>query len=106
MLNKTACEICSMPDLRIMHRHHIIPRPDPRCHNGSNNLACLCPNCHSLVHAGEIVILGVYYSTNGRCLVWHNRNEQPPLAKEFWLVKDNPLVLTLAGDEDDLPDGG
>ncbi len=104
MIEKKACEVCGLADRRILHRHHIMPQCDPRCHNGSGNLACLCPNCHSLVHAGEVVILGVYPSTSGRCLVWHRRGEPPPFAREFWIVKDNPLVVTLAGNSDDLPD--
>lgn len=99
---KIACEICGFSDLRIVHRHHIIPRCDPRCHNGANNLACLCPNCHSGVHAGDILILGVYSSTNGRCLVWYHKGEEPPFPKECWIIKENPLVLTIGGDSDDL----
>jgi len=104
VLTKVPCEICSLADLRIIHRHHIIPRVDSRCHNGINNLACLCPNCHSLVHAGEIVILGVYLSTSGRCLVWFKKDEDPPFQQQFWIVKENPLVVTITGDSDDLVD--
>jgi len=104
-LKKVACEMCGLTDTRILHRHHIIPRCDSRCTNGSVNLAVLCPNDHGLVHAGEIVILGVYPSTGGRCLVWYHKDEEPPFAREFWMVKENPLVITLTGDKDDLPDG-
>lgn len=103
-LGKRACEVCGLTDARILHRHHIIPRCDPRCTNSDANLAVLCPNDHGRVHAGDIVILGVYSSTDGRCLVWHSKDEVPPFPKEFWIVKENPLVVTLAGDEDDLPD--
>jgi hypothetical protein len=26
------------------------------------------------------------------------------MPKEFWMVKENPLIITLNGEEDDLPD--
>lgn len=101
-LTKKACEICGLADLSIIHRHHIIPQSDPRCTNSHDNLACLCPNCHSKVHTGELIIIGVYPSTDGRCLVWFKSNEEPPFPKELWLVKENPLVRTLPGDSDDI----
>jgi hypothetical protein len=46
-----------------------------------------------LIHAGEIIIIGVYPSTGGRKLMWFREGEQPPLPKEFWKVQDNPLIL-------------
>ena len=105
-LRKKICEVCGLTDTRILHRHHIIPHVDPRCTNSSGNIAVLCPNDHGRVHAGEIVILGVYPSSDGRCLVWHRKDEEPPFPKEMWLIRENPLVITLSGDQDDLPDGG
>lgn len=105
MIVKRVCEVCGLTDANILQRHHIIPQCDPRCTNGDGNIAVLCPNDHMRVHTGEIVILGVYPSTSGRCLVWHLRGEPPPFAREFWIVKDNPLVVTIAGDKDDLQDG-
>lgn len=36
--------------------------------------------------------------------MWFKKGQDPPLPEEFWLVKDNPLVITLNGDEDDFPD--
>ena len=98
---KKACEVCGLADLRLVHRHHIIPRCDPRCTNGLGNIAFLCANDHVRVHAGDIVILGVYSSTSGRCLVCHSMYEEPPFPKEHWIIKDNPLVLTVSGDSDD-----
>ena len=99
---KRTCEVCGLTDLRLVHRHHIIPRCDSRCTNGLGNIAFLCANDHVRVHAGDIVILGVYDSTNGRCLVWHSKDEEPPFPKGYWLIKENPLVLTVRGDSDDL----
>jgi hypothetical protein len=45
------------------------------------------------VHAGEITIIGVYSSSAGRKLFWFKKDETPPFEKEFWLVKENPLVI-------------
>lgn len=104
MLRKVSCEVCGLANPNILHRHHIIPRCDPRCTNHSGNLAILCPNDHSLVHSGKIIILGVYSSSAGRCLVWHYQNEEPPFPKQFWIVKENPFVVTLSGEQDDLPE--
>jgi hypothetical protein len=102
---KKFCEICGFAKRSILHRHHIIPRQDPRSTNSDNNLAVLCPTCHSLTHTGYFVIIGIYESTDCNAeLMWFKKGEKPPLEKEFWFVKENPLVITLKGDEDDLPD--
>jgi len=102
---KVECEVCGLEDRKILHRHHIIPRTDPRSTNSDRNLAVLCPNCHGKVHTGELVILGVYDSTGGKVLVWHRHDEPAPFPRECWLVKDNRLVITLGGGtEDDLPE--
>lgn len=79
--------------MHVLHTHHIIPRRDARCTNNPGNLACLCSNCHNAVHAGEITIIGVYSGTMGRKLMWFREGEEPPLPKEYWLIKDNPLVI-------------
>jgi len=92
---KKLCEICGVKKSSILHRHHIIPRQDPRSNNKDSNLAILCPNCHSLTHTGHFVIIGVYQSTDGTELMWFKKGDKPPLEKEFWFVKDNPLVITL-----------
>jgi len=95
---KIQCEICGLKKKSILHRHHIIPRPDSRSTNYDNNLAILCPNCHSRVHTGELIIIGVYHSTGGSQLIWFKKGEPPPLPQEYWLVKHNPLVITLEAD--------
>lgn len=100
---KKLCEICGFAKSSVLHRHHIIPRQDPRSTNTDNNLAVLCPTCHSLTHAGHFIIIGVYKSTEGTELMWFKKGETPPLEKQFWMVKDNPLIITLKGDEDDFP---
>lgn len=92
-LKKERCEICEEGRTASLNFHHIIPKCDPRCTNDNNNLAVVCHTCHDLIHAGEIVIIGVYQSTAGRKLMWHNSQEEPPIPKEFWMVKDNPHVV-------------
>jgi len=92
---KIKCEICGNDNKRILHRHHIIPRHDPRSTNSDNNLAILCPNCHSSVHTGELIIIGVYKTTSGTEVLWFKEGDEPPLPKKNWRVKENPLVITL-----------
>ena len=92
-LKKTACETCGNTNKAVLHTHHIIPQRDPRCTNNLSNLACLCSNCHNMVHVGSIVIIGVYKTTEGRKLMWFNDGEEPPLPREYWLIKENPLVI-------------
>jgi hypothetical protein len=104
MKTKSKCEICGIDKKSILHRHHIIPRCDPRCTNSDNNIAIVCPNDHSLIHAGEIIIIGIYFTSNGYELLWFKKGEIPPLPAEHWMIKENPFVVTLNGDEDDLPD--
>lgn len=102
--DKVICEICGLDKKNILHRHHIIPRMDPRSTDINANIGILCPNCHNLVHSGEIIIIGVYKTTGGVELMWFRKGDLPPLPQEFWQVKDNPLVITLSGEDDDLPD--
>jgi len=92
-LAKERCEICGYDKRAALNIHHIIPKRDPRCTNNNNNLAIVCHSCHDLIHEGEITIIGVYSSTGGRKLMWFKQDEEPPLEREFWLIKENPLVL-------------
>jgi len=94
-LKKVSCEVCSYNNPDVLHIHHIIPRCDVRCTNNLTNLAVLCPNCHNLVHTGDITIIGVYSGTKGRQLMFFKKGEKPPLERELWkiLPEDNPHVL-------------
>lgn len=92
---KIKCEICGLTQKTILHRHHIIPRADPRSTNSDNNLAILCPNCHSSVHAGDIIIIGLYETSAGQELLWFYKGEKPPIPQKFWKIKENELVHTL-----------
>lgn len=92
-LTKELCEICGDNRKSALNIHHIIPRCDPRCTNNNYNLSVVCHTCHDLIHAGEIVIIGVYDSTLGRKLMFFKQGEDPPLEKIFWKIKDNPMVV-------------
>lgn len=92
-VKKIKCEVCGINKKSVLHIHHIIPRKDPRCTNLAANLAVLCSNCHNEVHCGEITIIGVYKTTEGRMLMYFKKGQQPPLPEEFWLIKDNPHVI-------------
>ena len=92
---KNKCEVCNIDEKKILHRHHIIPQCDERCTNSDSNLAILCPNCHSKVHTGKIIIIGVYSSTDGLIPMWFKKGSEAPLPKKFWKVQENPLVITL-----------
>jgi hypothetical protein len=74
-LIKNCCEIdgCNVCDPALLELHHIIPRTEPGTSNHPTNLAILCGNCHTLVHSGKIVLIGVFSSTklpNRRTLVY------------------------------------
>ena len=96
-LAKKECEVCGCNKKAALHLHHIIPRCDARSSNNLNNLACLCSNCHNLVHSGQIIIIGVYSTTagSGRKLMYFFQGEQPPLEEQYWKIhpSDNPLVI-------------
>lgn len=96
-LSKEACEICGYNNPAALNIHHIIPRCDPRCSNDNHNLSVVCHTCHDLIHAGQVTIIGVYDSTNGRQLMFYREGQEPPLERCFWKVKDNPLVLRTRG---------
>jgi len=98
---KKECEICGFSKKNILHYHHIIPRADNRCTNDGGNVCNLCPNCHSQVHTGELIIIGIYFTSDGYKLLWFKKGEDPPLPFDHWIVKENPLIITLPGDEDD-----
>jgi hypothetical protein len=43
--------------------------------NKKNNKCYLCPNDHTLVHFGEIIIEGKFQTTNGLKLIYRKKNE-------------------------------
>ena len=71
-LHKDFCEICKTTDKETIQWHHIIERTELNTTNDPYNISIICSNCHNLVHAGRIKIIGVYPSTNsyGRKLIF------------------------------------
>jgi len=74
-LIKEKCEIesCNVTDPNLLHLHHIIERTETNTNNHDYNLAILCANCHTLVHANKLKIIGLYPSTklpNKRILIY------------------------------------
>lgn len=61
--------------------------------NAKYNLVELCPNCHRLVHKGELIVEGWFSSTRGRVVVWRKKGE-----KSVTGIKDPPCMLI--GDEE------
>jgi len=82
------CEICQVCTREIRHKHHIVPRTDPRSTNLSSNLAYLCPSCHSRVHSGHFIIEGVFQTTLGNKLFWHHAGEPYTVREGVHLLKD------------------
>lgn len=57
------CEICGETNRSALHKHHIIPRTDPKTSNDDVNLAIICASCHCKTHSGFIRIIGAFPST-------------------------------------------
>lgn len=91
---KNICEICGNTNKSILHYHHVIPRTDTRSTNTNENIAIVCPNCHSDIHLGKITIIGIYRSTSKYSVLFFKQGEDPPLPKNLWLIKNNPLVIS------------
>lgn len=90
---RTECEICGMRNKKAIDFHHIIPQTDPRCTNGISNLAIICSNCHRLVHAHEIIIEGVFQTSQGHKLFWHKKGEKPIIRTGVILQDDGTALI-------------
>ena len=62
-LEKINCEICGEKNKEVLHIHHIIYRCDVKSDNSNFNLCVACANCHNLIHANRLKIIGVWPST-------------------------------------------
>jgi len=67
------CDICECKE--ILETHHIEGRKIPNF-NHSSNLCSICPNCHTKVHHGKIIIEKWMKTTNGLKLFWHSGKEE------------------------------
>lgn len=69
---KASCDICGA--IEYLEEHHIngrkVVNPD-----SPNNIACICPNCHTKVHMGDIIIEKWVLTTKGKELICREKNE-------------------------------
>jgi hypothetical protein len=88
------CEICGCSDRAAIHLHHIIPRTDPNSTDTLDNLAIICANCHAKVHKLQLVIEGVYMTSDGPKLFWHKAGE-PYIVRKGVILKEDGTALVL-----------
>ena len=67
------CDICKKGN--ILHSHHINGREIPNA-NHPSNIANVCPNCHSNIHYGYIIVEKWVMTSNGHELFWHKKGEE------------------------------
>ena len=81
-MKRNICEICNTKILTDIH--HICSKS---CggNNNKNNLTELCCNCHRLVHTGEIILEGRFFTSN--CIIG-----------EIWRNKENVSINGLFND--------
>lgn len=69
------CDICEQ-QFSSCDTHHIVSKSK----GGTNdvwNRTSLCPNCHRLVHVGEIIIEGKFLTTNeGFKVIWRKKDTE------------------------------
>jgi ssDNA-binding Zn-finger/Zn-ribbon topoisomerase 1 len=70
---KFPCEICGSN--MILETHHIDGRDIPN-YNHWSNLADICPNCHTEIHWGKIVIEKWVMTSVGKKLLWHKKGDE------------------------------
>lgn len=106
-LHKEYCEIeeCGVTNKKLLHWHHIVERTEVGTCNNPWNLAVICSNCHNLIHAGEIRIIGVYPATNkqGRILVYERNGKKnvEGLDQPYFQHKPAAMKLHLKEEEDE-----
>ncbi len=66
------CPVCTVKVK--LCEHHINGRKVPMA-NDPWNIVWLCPNCHDMVHAKDIIIEAWFKTTTGRELIWHLSGE-------------------------------
>lgn len=98
---KRCCEICGFSNRKALHLHHIIPRTDPRCTDFPANLACICANCHNLVHSLEIIIEGRFQTTEAEetKLFWHKKGDDFVIRPGVILHADGTATVKEVSDE-------
>ena len=103
-LIKHECEICGNKNTKILHKHHIIPRKEIGTSNDPFNLCIICPSCHSRLHAGEIIIIGVYPSTkfpNNRTVIYKDNGVPNIEGIEQPYIKNKPKQMSIRKDNEE-----
>ena len=57
------------------------------------NLAVVCANCHRRIHAGEIIIEGVYMTSGGMQLFWHYEGDPHIVRPGVFLQADGTALI-------------
>jgi len=70
---KAKCLICNKQ--HPLEEHHIAGRKIPNC-NHPSNLCNICPNCHTRIHLGQLILEGWFKTTNGTELLWHKIGQE------------------------------
>jgi C4-type Zn-finger protein len=73
------CPICDI--VAKLCRHHINGREVPRAEE-EWNISWICPNCHDKIHEGDIIIEGWFKTTNGRKLIWRDKEDDSITGEE------------------------
>ena len=69
------CPICQSMERLV--EHHIHGR-EVKGWTKPWNKVWLCPNHHDALHAGQLFILGWFFTSHGRELIWYTKGENPP----------------------------
>ncbi|RDJ35322.1 MAG: HNH endonuclease [Crenarchaeota archaeon] len=73
------CYFCDCDEYELLDVHRIVPGEEGGKYNDFNTLVC-CALCHRKIHSNKIQILGKYYSTAGRYILYYINEE----GKEMW----------------------
>lgn len=96
---KTVCEICGEIRQPTLDFHHIYTRGHPLNHNQDSELALICATCHRLVHAGEIIIEGIYMTSAGPLLISHHKGAAYKIRPGIIFGPAGQVEIVEAGDE-------
>jgi len=66
------CPICLLKSPLV--EHHLDGRQK------SDLTVWICAGCHDRVHMGEVIIEGVFMTSVGKELYWHNKGNPPKIA--------------------------
>jgi hypothetical protein len=72
-LSAKECKICGENDYCLLNVHRIIAGEHGGKYTVYNSI-CLCVRCHTLVHDGQIKIIGIFDSTAGKLLHYFDQS--------------------------------